>query len=136
MLKLRKVLIAPCGMNCSICSGHLREKKKCPGCRLQDPDHSDYCRKCIIKNCDFFKTSNKKYCSFCEKYPCKRLKALDKRYRKKYGMSMLENLDMIKEKGIMKFMEHENKRWECSECGGVINVHRFVCSHCGKERSN
>jgi hypothetical protein len=27
-------LIAPCGMNCGVCMAYLREKNKCPGCRL------------------------------------------------------------------------------------------------------
>lgn len=31
-------LIAPCGMNCSICMAYLREKNKCPGCRGNDID--------------------------------------------------------------------------------------------------
>ena len=26
-------LIAPCGMNCAVCLGYLREKNKCPGCQ-------------------------------------------------------------------------------------------------------
>jgi hypothetical protein len=27
-------LVAPCGMNCGICRAYLREKNKCPGCRV------------------------------------------------------------------------------------------------------
>jgi len=25
-------IIAPCGMNCGLCTGHLREKRPCGGC--------------------------------------------------------------------------------------------------------
>ena len=33
---MKSELIAPCGMNCGICYGYLREKNKCPGCRKRD----------------------------------------------------------------------------------------------------
>lgn len=105
-------LIAPCGMNCAICSGYLREKNKCLGCRGIDESNSDYCRKCIIKHCKILKEKGVKYCSIkCEKYPCKRLRDLDKRYKTKYGMSMIENLEFIKQNGIRKSIEREKKRW-------------------------
>lgn len=29
-----KHLIAPCGMNCGTCIAYLRDKNKCPGCRI------------------------------------------------------------------------------------------------------
>jgi len=104
-------LIAPCGMNCGICSGYLREKNKCPGCREMS-NNPDYCKKCIIRNCKVLKEKNLKFCSEkCDKYPCKRLKNLDKRYRIKYGMSMIENLTYIRDKGIRKFIQNEKQRW-------------------------
>jgi hypothetical protein len=50
------------------------------------------------------------------KFPCERLKRLDKRYREKYGMSEIENLRFIQEKGIGSFLGHEEKRW-VNPCG-------------------
>ena len=38
-------------------------------------------------------------------------------------MSMIENLNFIKEKGIKKFLEKEAVKWQCPECGGVICCH-------------
>ncbi len=109
---MKSKLIAPCGMNCSICVAYLREKNKCPGCNLQGKPSSDYFRKCSIKNCSVIKEKNWKFCSpKCDSYPCGRLKTLDKRYKTKYGMSMRENLENIKKKGIRKFIESEKKRW-------------------------
>ena len=126
-------LIAPCGMNCGICLGFLREKNTCPGCRNMKND-LNYCRKCIIRNCERLKKTKSKFCFECEVYPCRRLKQLDKRYRTKYGMSMLENLDNIKKGGIRKFVKNENKRWACSKCGGTICVHRGYCFNCKAKR--
>ncbi|MFN8254101.1 MAG: DUF3795 domain-containing protein [Bacteroidales bacterium] len=128
-------MIAPCGMNCRICFGHFREKKKCPGCRERDAYESGYGRKCIIRSCPVLKDKDLIYCSDkCDKYPCLRLKNLDKRYRTKYGMSMIENLGNIKNHGVEKFVELEQKRWKCPECGELLCVHRFFCLKCGAKR--
>ena len=125
-------LIAPCGMNCGICMAYLRDKNHCPGCNADDTNKPDSCVKCIIKNCETIKKT--KFCFKCEKYPCTRLKNLDKRYRTKYGMSMIENLENIKKLGIREFVKNEKVRWTCPKCGGTINVHRWKCFDCGAER--
>lgn len=124
----RTTLIAPCGMNCAICMAYLREKNHCDGC------YSANCacrRHCTIFTCEQIQD---RYHHTCEKYPCKRLKQLDTRYRAKYGMSMLENLDAIREHGIRAFVKAERERWTCRSCGGTINVHRGRCASCGRER--
>lgn len=36
---------------------------------------------------------------------------MDKRYRTKYHMSMIENLDYIKEFGMEKFLTKEGGKW-------------------------
>jgi hypothetical protein len=124
-------LIAPCGMNCGICLGHLRDKNQCPGCRKKDAYESSYGRKCIIRSCQILKENNWKFCSDkCDKYLCLRLRNLDKRYRTKYNMSMIENLENIKENGIRKFVKSEKARWACPECGGTVCVHRGHCLIC------
>ena len=129
-------LIAPCGMNCSICMAYLREKNKCPGCREFNADKPVTIARCKIKNCANIQAGKAIYCYECENYPCARLKHLDKRYRTKYGMSMIENLGNIRENGIEKFLENEKIRWTCPQCGGTICVHKGRCSSCGKINNN
>lgn len=126
-------LIAPCGMNCGVCLAYLRDKRTCPGCRGDDANKPASCVRCIIKNCETVKASPSGFCCECPKLPCKRLKDLDKRYRTKYGMSMLENLEFIREHGLSAFVNKENERWRCRTCGGVICVHRHFCSTCGEK---
>lgn len=129
-------MIAPCGMNCGLCIGHIREKNKCPGCRETDAYKSGYGRECYIRSCQILKNNNWKYCSDkCEKYPCSRLKNLDKRYRTKYGMSMIENLSFIKEKGLERFLELEQEKWKCGNCGSGLSVHRDNCLNCGTKKN-
>lgn len=124
-------LIAPCGMNCGICLAYLRSRNHCPGCHGDDTRKQVSCLRCSIKNCDLLRTMESGFCCECPKYPCRRLKDLDKRYRTKYGMSMLENLAYLRDHGVSAFAEKERVRWRCEHCGGVICVHRHSCSVCG-----
>ena len=127
---MRAELIAPCGMNCNICKGYLREKNKCLGCGFMVNDKAVTRVRCKVKNCEHLD----KFCFNCEKLPCQRMKSLDKRYRTKYNMSMLENLEFIKTKGMKKFLEKERKKWKCPDCGGVISCHDGICYGCGIEK--
>ena len=134
--ELNTSLIAPCGMNCGICMAYLREKKKCAGCSCNGSNENKpvYCVKCRIKNCEVIKNNQSGFCFECEKYPCLRLKQLDKRYKTKYSMSMIENLENIKKFGLKQFIALEKIRWTCSVCGGIICVHRGYCYQCGKKK--
>jgi uncharacterized protein YdhG (YjbR/CyaY superfamily) len=123
-------LIAPCGMNCALCLAYQRDKNSCRGCRADDVGKPNSCRACIIKNCPAIQQHQSGFCYECDKYPCRRLKDLDKRYRAKYEMSMLENLEDIRRDGLEDFLRGEEKRWECKACGALVCVHRDVCLAC------
>jgi hypothetical protein len=114
---MTKNLIAPCGMNCGLCLHFLREKNNCPGCS-SGRKVNERCIKCAIKLC---KDRHGEYCFDCDKFPCERLKRLDKRYQEKYSMSEIENLKNIKENGIENFLVKEEKKWINSE--GIFCVH-------------
>ena len=64
------------------------------------------------------RTSN--FCD-CDILPCARLKELDKRYRTKYNMSMIENLKFIKKYGIRRFLKQQEKKYVRKK--GVYCVH-------------
>ncbi|MBP7497381.1 MAG: DUF3795 domain-containing protein [Bacteroidales bacterium] len=129
---MKKLLIAPCGMNCGICLAYLRDKNNCFGCWGDNADKPIYCSRCIIMNCELLGKTKSKFCYECQKFPCKRLKQLDKRYKTKYNMSMLENLNSIKINGLKSFVTSEKERWLCHKCGGSICVHRGYCLSCKK----
>jgi hypothetical protein len=139
LMRMTEILVAPCGMNCAICSAYLAMKYDlkregimrmyCAGCRPRG------------KNCAFMKKSCEKlgkglikYCFECADFPCPRLKHLDKRYRTFYRMSMIENLESIREHGITLFLEKEAAKWRCPDCGGVICCHNGICFSCGLEK--
>jgi hypothetical protein len=119
---MKSNLIASCGMNCGIYKGYLREKNKCLGCNSMDEGKPESCRKCVIKNCEELNVKRLKFCSSkCKKYPCKRLRDLDKRYRDKYSMSMLKNLEFIKKNGLRNFIIQQKKKYLKNK--GVFCIH-------------
>lgn len=75
------------------------------------------------------------FCFECRLFPCARLKQLDKRYRTKYGMSMLENLAAIRDQGMETFLAGQAIRWTCPSCGSLLCVHRRACLKCKAART-
>jgi transposase len=59
---------------------------------------------------------------------------LDERYRKNFGMSMIENLNTIKSRGIREFLVKQREKYKCPKCGGVICIHNRKCFDCEKNR--
>lgn len=130
----RKNLIAYCGMDCALCRSYqvnihkLNEKgfhyKSCPGCNPRGL----FCVH-MADSCEIIGQGKVDYCFDCENFPCKRLKSLDKRYRDKYHMSMIDNLIMIRDNGMDAFIESQ-KRFECENCGELKTVHNGLCLNC------
>jgi hypothetical protein len=129
--KIRTTLIAPCGMNCGLCRAYARDKNACPGCRGEDSLKTKVRVACKIKNCEKIVPGKVSYCSSCDSFPCAVLNHLDNRYRTKYAMSMIDNLQNIKEFGIRDFIKKETERWACPGCGETICVHKESCISCG-----
>ncbi len=132
-------LIAPCGMNCGLCFSYLAMKndlkkkgfarKYCPGCGPRG-QHCTF----MSHQCHLVGEGLVRFCHECGDFPCRRLKGLDKRYRTKYHMSMIENLRFIKEQGMQRFLEKEEAKWRCPECGGTICCHNGLCLGCGLDK--
>jgi len=130
---MKEILIAPCGMNCALCYAFIREKNRCEGCLVQTEQKSNHCKNCSIKNCEMHTGADSILCHVCPKFPCARIRKLDLRYRTKYHMSMIENLEYIRSRGMEAFLENEKTRWACSSCGSIITVHRENCPTCDSQ---
>lgn len=125
-------MLAPCGMNCMVCYKHVgthQYAKPCDGCRKEDGDKPESCRKCKIKDCAG--AAGHAHCSACEAFPCKLIGNLDRSYRERYGVSLIENGKSAKKKGIADFLAEDRARWTCGKCGGAFSLHDGVCSDCG-----
>ncbi|MCX7614964.1 MAG: DUF3795 domain-containing protein [Clostridiales bacterium] len=132
---MEKKLIAPCGMNCGLCVSYLSmkndlnkqgfQKKYCEGCLPRG-------KNCLHMgdHCELLKNGLVRFCYECQDFPCKHLKALDKRYRTKYHMSMIENLRDIEKHGIENFLKKEEEKWTCPDCGNMVCCHNGLCLNC------
>ena len=127
-------MIAPCGINCAICLGHLREKNRCAGCNApRDEAKVPHCTRCHFILCPE-RARSRRFCFGCSRFPCRRLRQLDLRYRTKYRLSPIANLEAIRELGLRKFVAREKTRWKCPACGATLCVHRRECLQCGHPR--
>ncbi len=132
---MNKDLVAPCGMNCAVCSGYLAfshdlPKKRgailhCAGCRPRN------------KKCAYLKGQGcvisqgaAQYCYECPLFPCQHLSHLDERYRKNYNYSPIENLRVIARDGMAAFLKKEKALHHCARCGGTICIHNKKCYTC------
>lgn len=132
-------LVAPCGMNCGVCSGYLALKHDimskgirmpyCIGCRPRD-------KKCAFlkKRCELLLNHKVQFCFECKDYPCEKLKHIDKRYQTFFRMSFIENLAFIKKNGIRKFLLNQKKKWQCPTCGETICCHNGLCFNCNLDK--
>lgn len=132
---MKKELVAPCGMNCNLCSGYLAYSSGLPKKRGK----ISHCEGCLPrkKECAFLKRECAKirngkirFCYECATFPCERLKKIDERYRTNYGVSFIENLKEIKKKGVDSFLRNQEKTFACERCGGVKSIHNRKCYSC------
>ena len=127
-------MLSPCGINCTVCYAHLREKNICPGCRSTSILKPGHCLTCSIKVCG--EEKGVQFCIDCSDFPCKQMKRIDMRYRLKYHTSLIANQSFIREESTEAFLVAERKRWTCPACGGRICIHTAVCSNCGKGQTS
>jgi hypothetical protein len=125
------VLIAPCGLNCRLCRAYSRERNPCPGCRVDNIPKPETRFRCAIKSCARLASPRRQFCDLCNDAPCRPVLHLDKRYRTKYKVSPIANLQDIRKRGVRKFAAEETEKWVCPSCGGVLCMHEPRCRICG-----
>lgn len=132
---MNKKLLAPCGINCAICQGYLREKNTCPGCRYNIPKESKKSQhrlSCVIKKCKHLAKTKSGFCYECEIYPCARMKRLIKRYKERYDYDIEKTFATIRKKGVSEILAQHKNKYSCP--GGTVCVHDGKCYE--KKKSN
>jgi hypothetical protein len=129
---IREELIAPCGMNCAICSRYLAyvnhlKRSQCIGCRPRN-GCAHLFKKCTGLN--HISKGDAPFCYECSQYPCEQIERIDKRYRNNYFMSMKDNLASIQKMGISQFLIEQYEIYRCDRCGGLISIHNGKCFFC------
>ena len=125
-------MIAPCGINCALCLTYQREENPCLGCR--SISRTDTRMHCAIKSCEKRLQNGWGHCSTCDSL-CAQMKQLDQRYHTKYNTNVLENLTILREKGMDALLKQQVKQWTCPDCGDLICMHRGRCLKCEPKAS-
>ncbi len=134
--QLDNALIAPCGIYCGACRHYLLKKKNllekrgfkqgCDGCRIRNKNCAF-----IKKDCPWYKKKKVQFCYECDEFPCDRMYRMESIYQEKYKVSMIGNLERIKEVGSQKWLQEQQELYTCPKCGGEISVHDAECFDCG-----
>ena len=148
MVDVKKELLAPCGLYCGVCSiyiahrdNNLKFKKKlmpvykafaknvddiaCTGC-LSDGIVFPVCRRCPIKTCCIEKGIEG--CHQCDDFPCKFIENFPIQVGKKV---ILRAIPTWREIGTEKWVEAEEKRYHCPDCGNPLFRGAKRCNKCG-----
>ena len=148
MVDVKKELLAPCGLYCGVCSifiahrdNNLKFKKRlmpvykafaktvddiaCTGC-LSDGVVFPVCRSCPIKRCS--QDRGLDGCHQCDDFPCKFIENFPIQVGKKV---ILRTIPTWREIGTEKWVESEEQRYHCPDCGNTLFRGAKRCNKCG-----
>ena len=110
---------------------------KCHGCKTGTIFAG--CSKCIIRKCAINKTGVET-CLDCGNYPCWRLKltAIFKKLLKletrlPHLKDIAPNLEIIRNNGMEFWLEEQNRKWQCPNCGKRLSWYQASCPECRGE---
>lgn len=144
---------APCGLFCGACSiyqaanrgdsafleaaavgiaemlGHtvMSDELDCQGC-LSDV-RAVQCRECVLRDCATSKGLI--FCSQCSEFPCQPLIDFSNDGFA-HHTEVLDNIRDQKEIGIDAWIEKQQQRWRCPDCGDPTDWYAAHCHKCGR----
>ncbi len=130
-MEMDKQLIAPCGMYCGLCTYLYQIPRQrgqfnyCAGCRPRGKGCA-----WLKKRCELLRDHAVQYCFECPSYPCRQLEHLAGRYRMRYGLDFLANLELIRDQSEDVLLDVLKDRFACERCGGLMSIHSgkyFAC---------
>ncbi len=149
MPDINKALLAPCGLYCGVCAIHIADRDnnsrfkeilvnvykpfsktandiKCKGCLSENQeDIFGYCKICPIRDC--VKNKGFESCYQCNDFPCKLIDKFPIPVGKKV---ILRAIPRWKELGTEKWVDEEEKRYHCPECGNSLFRGAKRCNIC------
>ena len=148
----RNKLAAPCGLYCGACSTYIARKRGdevalnavakriaeyrgwtikpekdlvCAGCLSSQL--AIFCLRCAIRDCAFEKGIT--YCAQCSDFPCQIIIDFNNDGRPHHS-EVLANVRRQQEMGIDAWLDEQEKRWRCPDCGCSIEWYDTKCPQC------
>lgn len=134
------ILDGYCGVYCGACpvmlatkAGIPGEVQECYGCKSDKP--TGYCDTCGIKACA--KRKGYDFCNQCnELKTCELMQKFVSDTQYPYGQCVLKNMEAIKDTGISQWLEMQDQRWRCKNCGTAHSWYHETCPQCGQAVAN
>lgn len=140
---------AYCGLYCGACPVFLAneqgkveelaqkwEKKPeeliCFGCKSEQV--TPWCTTCDIKLCA--QEKGYEFCFECNELPCDKMTTFIEDERCPYHLGVTKNLDFIHQNGVEAWLQAQDARWRCLECGTQFAWQDETCKNCGSTVSN
>lgn len=137
-----------CGLFCGACDVLLANKAnqleemaklenmsvadlRCHGCK--SVVNAVYCIDCDMRLCAIKKKIE--YCFQCDDFPCARLQDFNND-RCPHHSVVLNNLNIMKNKGVEQWINQQKTRWSCTKCGCAFSYYMKNCSNCGTSLRN
>jgi hypothetical protein len=147
MVEVKKELLSPCGLYCGVCAIYIAHRDNnlkfkqillpvykafaktvddiaCTGC-LSEGTVFPVCNKCYVKDCTNEKGIDG--CYQCDEWPCKYIENFPIAVGKKVIMRAIPTW---REHGTEKYVEEEEKRYHCPECGNPLFRGAKRCNKC------
>lgn len=120
------IATAYCGIYCAACTRYLagleNPEEGCPGCNQGEVGYP-----CQIKPCA--EGSDLNACGECAQFPCEKLTEFFGTDRD-YAVVGEKNSYRIAEIGYIAWLEEQDQRWTCNECGGSFTFQDETCPKC------
>ena len=142
-MKNKTELVAPCGVYCGVCPVYRADKENIEGLRKKiavefgvkrEVVGCDGCRSdrvflggddCGIKACT--RAKGIEGCFACEDFPCVRVEGRPDFMRR----VIIRAVPILKWCSIQDFLDQEEKRYRCSQCGTRLYIGARKCPKCG-----
>jgi hypothetical protein len=128
------ILHGYCGLYCGACPIMLNTEagtgtEQCYGCKSEQP--TGYCAICGIKACA--RRKGYEFCNECSEYStCELMQKFMEDTKWPYQQIVSNNMESIQKNGLSKWLEAQEQRWRCTNCGASHSWWDETCPQCGQ----
>lgn len=122
-----------CGLYCGACPIMLATKTgtgtdQCHGCKSEQP--TGYCAVCGIKTCA--RGKGYEFCDECSAVDtCELMREFMNDAHWPYQQLVASNMASIRQHGLSTWLEQQEQRWRCADCGAPHSWWDETCPRCG-----
>ena len=126
------VLHAYCGLYCGACPILLNTRagkgtEQCHGCKSEQT--AGYCAACGIKACA--RSRGHEFCNECSDYgACGLIDKFLKDTNWPHQQIASRNMESIRQNGLSKWLDAQEQRWRCANCGSYHSWGDETCPQC------